>query len=170
MINLFSSDVQKFISVGCLIAFYFMNFVYFDRCPSEGTRHINIRGGSVQELYRPPKNMGCTNILYPKISRVAILDEKISLIKIWKSHENPKISVFLNLIPRNIVGVSNFLQVPEIPFLTNILPKNITWGKHLTQKYRTEPPVGLCAKCPPPGIVAKKKYSHELIPGVATPR
>ena len=148
-----------------------MNFVYFDRCPSEGTRHINIRGGggSVQELYRPPKNMGCTNVLYPKISRVAILDETISLIKIWKSLENPKISVFLNLISRNIVGVSNFLQDPKIPFLTNILLKNITLGKHLTQKYRTDPPVGLCAKCPP-GIVAKKKYSHELIPGVATPR
>ena len=39
---------------------------------------------------------------------------------------------------------------PKISFLTNILPKGITLGKHLTQKYRTDPPVGLCAKCPPP--------------------
>ena len=63
--------------------------------------------------------MGKTNLI-----RVCL--STINLIQIWKTHENPKISVFLNLIPRNIRIVSNFFFAR---------PKNIISDKYLTQKY-----------------------------------
>ena len=60
-----------------------------------------------------PNNINSTNDFYPKLSQIAILDEKVS-------------SMFLNLIPRNIIIVSNFLAGPKI----------IISDKNVTQKYQ----------------------------------
>ena len=101
-ITLSVQTIVEFLLLQCFHASYIRCAFGLD--PRGGPQHIDIRG-SIQEFYGPPKNISSfsitpkniksNNVVYPKISQIAIFDEKASLIKMWKSNENHNnISVF----------------------------------------------------------------------------
>ena len=75
----------------------------------------------------------------------------LHLVQKWKSHKNPKISVFLNLTPSNIKILSNVFSWLKNIISDKYLNQNITLDKHLTQKYWTDPPY-VCVPSAPLGL------------------
>ena len=107
--------------------------------------------GSVQEIFRQPKNITSAS-MQPKNISLFYIYIYINLYMNIKYPQTMQIEVRISSIePRNInikmFGVSkNVINIVSVFFG----PKNITFGNILTQKYRTYLPVCACAECPPP--------------------
>ena len=118
----------------------------FNTPPGEALSTYAYGGGSVREIFWPPKNISPASLLPKNITYFYALTPV-------NEHKNPETMPIEGGLP---------LQNPEISFRLCYMPKkyhgydfsyfgpkNITFGNIQTQKYRTYLPVSSCSECPP---------------------